>query len=141
MVKKGEFKILYLCHKCKKEVSREERFIAFYGEVLCPECAKGVEQCTDMFELLFDIPSDLIGVYYYFNKSDLRIKSELVSVEHNLEEIYIQFTSGSLSIWKYSKIKKVKKPDNNKDRFEFCYLIKNCDGEILGYIGKEAIKE
>lgn len=138
--RKERFIIQYSCNNCKKEVSREDRFIAFYGEVLCPECAKGVEQCTDMFELLYDIPVDPTGVYYYYQKTDLRIKSELTSVEHSRNDIYIQFTSGSISIWKDSKIKKVKKPSNNKNKFEFCYLIKNRDGEILGYIGKESEK-
>jgi hypothetical protein len=128
--------MIYSCYKCRKEVKEEERFIAYYGEVLCSECSRGVEPCTGMSMLLFDIPEDLSGVYFYFQKTGLVIKAELVSVEHSREEIYIEFTGGNLSISSESKIIKVKRPSNNVDKFEFCYLIKNYSDEILGYIGK-----
>lgn len=94
-----------------------------------------------MHSFLFDIPSDLKGVYFYLEKVDLRIKSEITSVEHNREEIYIKFSSGSLSIWADSVIKKVKKPNKVKGEFEFCYMISNRDGETLGFIGKEQIQK
>lgn len=93
-----------------------------------------------MNRLFFDIGDDLSVIYYYFQKTDLIIKSELVSVEHSTEEIYIKFTGGGLSIWRDSTVLKVKKPSNTVGKFEFCYLIKNCDGEILGYIGKPCEK-
>ncbi|KGK81154.1 hypothetical protein [Clostridium sp. HMP27] len=131
---------MYFCYKCNKEVIEEEKFIAFYGEVLCNECSKGVEPCSNMFRLLFDISEDLLGVHYYFQKTDLRIKSQLTSVEHSRESIYIQFTTGNIVISDTSTIKKVKKPSNNIGIFEFCYMIKNSDNEIIGYIGKESDK-
>jgi hypothetical protein len=128
--------MVYSCYKCRKEVKEEERFIANYGEVLCSKCSRGVEPCTAMSMLLFDIPEDLSGVYFYFQKTGLEIKAELISVEHSREEIYIGFTGGSLSMPSESKIVKVKRPSNNVDKFEFCYLIKNNSDEVLGYIGK-----
>lgn len=126
----------YTCFKCKTKVKAEERFLAYYGEVLCPECSKGVEPCSDEFELLFDIPNDFREVYYYFNKTDLMIKAQLESIEHSREEVFIRFAGGSLSIWKESKVLKVKKPRGCKGKFEFCYSIGSCDGDSLGYIGK-----
>lgn len=125
------------CYKCKKEVDEVDKFIAFYGEILCNECSKGVEPCTSMFRLLFDIPQDLLGVYYYFSKTDLAIKAQLTSVEHSRESIYIQFTTGSIVISDTSTIKKVKKPRNNTGAFEFCYMIKNSEDEVIGYIVKQ----
>ncbi|MDP4144109.1 MAG: hypothetical protein Q8936_06430 [Bacillota bacterium] len=121
-------------------MNEEERFIAYYGEVLCPECSQGVEPCTNIFSFLFDMPSDLNGVYFYLQKVDLSIKSEVTSIEHNREEIYIKFNAGSLSICENSMIKKVKKPSKVKGKFEFCYMIKNRDAETLGFIGKEQIQ-
>jgi hypothetical protein len=96
------------------------------------------ESMSDMNDLFFDLGdgSSFSGIYYYLQKADLNIKSELISVEHSREEIYIKFTAGNLSIWKTSIVKKVKKPRNIKDKFEFCYLIKNYNGEFLGCIGK-----
>ncbi|WP_310939913.1 hypothetical protein [Clostridium sp. SHJSY1] len=126
-----------MCYKCKQEVTEEEKFIAFYGEILCSECSKGVEPCTSMFRLLLDIPNDLSEVYYYFHKTDLTIKAQLTSVEHSREDIYIQFTTGSIVISDMSKIRKVKKPIHNTGTFEFCYMIKNSDNEVIGYIGKQ----
>lgn len=87
-----------------------------------------------MFELLFDLPKDLSKVYYYLHITNLKIKSEIYSVEHNRDEIYIQFSCGNLSISSDSAIIKVNKPKESEEQFEFCYLIKNRDGEVLGYI-------
>lgn len=131
--------IKYSCNKCHKEVKTKERFISYCGEVLCSECSKGVEPCSVTNRLFWDMEDDLSEIYFYLQKADLNIKSQLVSVEHNREEIYIEFTAGTLSIWRDSIIKEVKRPSNSEDKFEFCYLIKNNSGEVLGYIGKQSI--
>lgn len=90
-----------------------------------------------MFRLLFDIPEDLSEVYYYFHKTDLTIKAQLTSVEHSRESIYIQFTTGSIVISDMSVITKLKKPSHNTGTFEFCYMIKNSENKVIGYIGKQ----
>lgn len=125
------------CYKCKKKTDEVDKFISFYGEILCNECSRGVEPCSRMFRMLLDIPEDLSEVYYYFHKTDLTIKSQVISVEHSREDIYIQFTAGSIVISDTSIIKKVKKPSNDTNLFEFCYMIKNPNNEVIGYIGKQ----
>lgn len=132
--------IKYLCNKCRKEVKAKERFISYCGEVLCSECSKGVEPCSVMNRLFWDMEGDLSQIYFYLQKVDLNIKSQLVSVEHSREVIYIEFTAGTILIWRGSIIKEVKRPSNSEDKFEFCYLIKNDLGEVLGYIGKQSIE-
>lgn len=93
-----------------------------------------------MNRLFWNLEDDLSQIYFYLHKTDLNIKSQLVSVEHSREEIYFEFTAVTLSIWKDSIINEVKRPSNIKDKFEFCYLIKNNSGEVLGYIVKQSIE-
>lgn len=108
--------------------------------MLCSECSKGVEPCSVMNRLFWDMEGDLSEIYFYLQRADLNIKSQLVSVEHSREDIYIEFTAGTILIWRGSIIKEVKRPSNSEDKFEFCYLIKNDLGEVLGYIGKQSIE-
>lgn len=76
------------------------------------------------------------GTFYYY-KIGLFIKSPVKNVfifdENSLS---IAFSYGSLDIF-LDTIESIKKPSRILNDFDWCYVIKNYYGEVIGYIGKE----
>lgn len=132
----------YKCYECNKkgiytEVEEKNRFIDKNGKILCTECAKKAESCNDKIRFICDITSDLNKCFYYFQKTNLKIKSKVTDFQSESNEIKIKFQNGELSVLKENQIKKVSRPSNIIEKFTWCYAIKNTDEDLIGYIGKK----
>ncbi len=125
---------MYSCYECSQTVPRVH-FTAHDGRILCNKCSVGVKPCTDRQKLF----SENIGEgYYYFYKSDLLIKISIRKMVSEDGAVKIKFAenTGELVIWTDTSVKKVSRPGNIIQKFEWCYIIKDSVGEILGYLGK-----
>jgi hypothetical protein len=105
---------------------------------LCKKCSVGVKPCTDRQKLLCEKMEE---GFYYFYKFDLFIKLKIEKVVYLGEETKILFKgkNGHLNIWLDSQIKKISRPGNIIQKFDWCYILKDSEGEILGYIGRPQI--
>lgn len=87
---------------------------------------------------------DLEEAYFYMKISDLYIKLPIVEViqgeETNPDGMTLMLGNDDAShliIWRDgTEVKKVRRPSNIIGNFEYCYLIKNSDKELVGYIGR-----
>jgi hypothetical protein len=125
---------MYSCYECNTKVG-QQHFTAHDGRILCDKCSIGVKPCTDRQKLLCEAIEE---GYYYFYKFDLFIKlsiSKTIS-EDGAIKIKLDNNAGELIIWIDTIVKKVSRPGFLVSKFEWCYLIKNSEGELLGYIGK-----
>lgn len=125
---------MYRCYECKTEVGKRH-FTARDGRILCKKCSEGVEACTDRQKFFCE---ELTEGYYYFYMFELFIKLGIDKgiIEDGNIEIKFKDNSGGLTIWKDTKIRRVPRPSNILNKFEWCYMIKDSDGRVLGYIGR-----
>ena len=67
-----------------------------------------------------------------------KIKSfEIIKNSTGEEDLLdIELENGHVGICKYSKVTKIKSPPNIILNFDWCFSIRNKDGELIGYIGK-----
>jgi hypothetical protein len=126
---------VYSCYSCHKEVSKNH-FTASDGKILCEKCSEDVEPCTDRQKFLSE---DIAEGYFYHYNFDLFIKLKIDKIIYEGKKIEVRFnnSSGFLEIWENTKIKKVSRPGNIIQKFQWCYSIKDSSGTILGYIGKD----
>jgi hypothetical protein len=85
---------------------------------------------------------NLLEGTYYFQRLDVFIKSKVINAEvlqDDFEEEYfldIELEHGHVGVNKYSKVRAINRPCNMVIPFEWCFAIKNQDGDFIGYIGK-----
>jgi hypothetical protein len=128
---------MYSCYICNAKVG-QQHFTAHDGRILCEKCSEGVKPCTDRQKLLCEVLED---GFYYFYKFDLFIKLAIKKSVSEDGAIKIKFedSDSELIIWTETIVKKVSRPGNIIAKFDWCYFIKNTEGEVLGYIGKPSI--
>lgn len=80
---------------------------------------------------------DLEEAYFFYSKSDLVLRLPITDIAKSEDGISLYLGDDShLIIWNDSEVKRVKRPSNFIGDFEYCYLIKNSDKELIGYIGR-----
>ncbi|OOM16750.1 hypothetical protein [Clostridium saccharobutylicum] len=72
---------------------------------------------------------------FYYHKPSLFIKSQVTNVVDNGDFLEVAFEGGNVDIF-IEDIKQVRRPGNLVASFAYCYMLKNEDDEIIGYIGK-----
>ena len=74
---------------------------------------------------------------YYFQKHNVFIRSKITKYRlSKTDYMTIEFESGHIDVHDMSQINKISRPLNIMIPFDWCFLIKNSDGEFIGYIGK-----
>lgn len=128
---------MYSCYECKTKVG-QDYFTSTDGRILWDKCSAGVKPCTDRQKFLCEAIEE---GYYYFYKFDLLIRLGIYKMvsEDGGAKIKFAGNSGELTIWTDTTVKKVSRPSNIIQNFEWCYVINNNQGEVLGYIGKPSI--
>jgi hypothetical protein len=128
---------MYRCYECK-EIVGPQHFTSHDGRILCDKCSEGVKPCSDRQKFLCEAIEE---GFYYFYKFDLFIKLGIKKTVNEDGAIKIKFwdNDSELIIWTETTVRKVSRPGNIIAKFDWCYLIKNTEGEVLGYIGKPSI--
>ena len=94
------------------------------------------EQLKEVFEV------DLLEGTYFFQKHDVYFESKIKNFEiikncfDEEDFLDIELENGHVGIGEYSKVAKIKRPSNIVKLFDWCFAIRNIDGEHIGYIGK-----
>ena len=85
---------------------------------------------------------NLLEGTYFFQKHDVYFESKIKSFEiikncfDEEDFLDIELENGHVGIGEYSKVAKIKRPSNIVKLFDWCFAIRNIDGEHIGYIGK-----
>ena len=76
------------------------------------------------------------GTFYYY-KNGLVISSKVTNVKLEAKDfISISFGCGSVDM-SVKGIKPIKRPGNIIAKFEWCYILRDINGDCLGYVGKK----
>ncbi|MBY6915504.1 hypothetical protein [Clostridium botulinum] len=73
---------------------------------------------------------------FYYHKFGLLVKGKVnMILELSKDSLNVNFEGGTVDIYS-DKVKKIRRPGNIIERFEWCYILKNQYNECIGYIGK-----
>lgn len=76
------------------------------------------------------------GTFYYY-KNGLVIFSKVTNVKLEAKDfISINFECGSVDMF-IKGVKPIKRPGNIIANFEWCYILRDTEGDCLGYVGKK----
>lgn len=76
----------------------------------------------------------LQGTYYYY-KDALLIHAKVKNICELTSCLHIDFEGGAVDV-AADKIKPIRRAGNIVEKFNWCYILKNYEGECIGYIGQ-----